>query len=242
VRFTTVTLGGLVVVAGIAVAVDIKIKDHHSKPSTLSALHVSTTTTGARTTPTTVLRPGKDTPTTTSLPPASKQSSSLASINLHNACRDLSSAQVASAIGSNSGRSPAIQPTVEVDPNWQRAPIYSGCIWASYAGKANVINALQLQIARFHTPADAASFYKLETGEGSKDAPKWKVVMDVGTRALFLPQSNGYSGGELEVLQDKLALRMESALRVKISGKRAMESLETLAGTVLAHLDTPHRG
>jgi hypothetical protein len=151
------------------------------------------------------------------------------------ACGDLPSTQVLGAIGAGAGKNPVMHSIVAVEPGWLRSPSDSECIWTVFNAKMDVVSALDLFVAQFPTTAGAAGFYQQEVASGKSGGPAWQAVAGVGTAALFLPQSNDYAGGDIEVLKGKTAVRMQSFVHATktSSAKQSLQTLETLTAAVL---------
>ena len=209
-RFSTIALASLVLVAAVAVEVEVK---HHSKPPPSGHTSSATTT----------LVAGSKHPVVT-VPQA------------HDACGDLSAAQVSHAIASGIARLPLINSTVAVDPGWRRAD-YSGCLWAAVDAKSQVVGVLELFEARFPTTSEAKSFYKEQTSNVTPLLkPSWRPVTSIGTQASFLAQSHGHGGGDLDVLQGNTAIAIDSVFHTKVrTEQQSLASLEVVAKGLLGH-------
>lgn len=197
------------------VLVELKVRDDHSHAAAHSALVTTTTRAAAVTDPDPLL--------------ASEQ---------HDACGDLSTAQVEHAIGGSVANRSIIESAVVVDPDWQKAPVWAGCVWATHTkGNTKSVNALELFVAAFNTPAAASKFYHEQVAGYDGFAPGSNKIVSVGSKALFIPQTGGHSGGQINVVQGHVAVRVESLIKTRVvTKKQSVEMLEHLATTALQHI------
>lgn len=176
--------------------------------------------------------------TTTTIPSRASSPNSTLTAE-HDACGDIPGHEVASAIAFGVTNKSLLNTEIEVDPDWQKAPHYSGCVWAIYEkGKARAVNAVELFVASFPNSASALRFYRSQTSSYSSglraDAPR---ELTLGTRSLFLPLSHNGSGGQINVVDQRTDIRLESVIHSKkISKARSLAFLDHLAKDVLTHL------
>ena len=155
----------------------------------------------------------------------------------HNACGDISRGQVTSAIGAPPPLLRVINSANAIDASWERAPQWSGCIWAGFDRNTDTGGGVQLAVARFPTPAEATSLYKKETTGTRRARENWRPVAGIGSKALFSLQSNGYAAAEIAVLEGHVAFGIEYVLGPKPRTKQQLlQTLKPLARSVLARV------
>lgn len=155
----------------------------------------------------------------------------------HDACLDVPRSTVAKALGAGAAKNSLVASTVEVDPGWQTAPAYAGCIW-TYYGKRNVkqLNVVELFVASFSTATRAVKFYDTQLS-GYQGVPvKSLVHLSIGKAATFVPQPAGRYGGAVTVMSGRTTVRVESLVRSQpVSRMQTLATLESLALSALHH-------
>lgn len=159
----------------------------------------------------------------------------------HDACRDIPLARVAAALGATESARTLSHSIAAVDPGWQAAPAYAGCIWTYFhADQVKKMDVVELLVASFSSTADATKFYREQTSGYHGVTPASLSRVKVGTEALFVPQPPGHYGGALTVLSGNTTVRVDSLVRSKVMTKKhAVTELEQLAASAIHHVTAP---
>jgi hypothetical protein len=159
----------------------------------------------------------------------------------HDACGDLTSAQVIAATGAPItvvGHS-----AVVLNSFWYSPPVkLASCSWTDANTKAAKFGILQLAVARLPTPVVAASYFHKVT-ISTTEGVGWRQVTGIGTKALLLPEGPlapaRPEAAEIAVLQGALVLGIN--LAAVLGGKlntvtRFVAVLKPLAASVLSRV------
>ena len=94
----------------------------------------------------------------------------------HNACGDISRGQVTRAIGTPRPFLRVINSATAIDASWERAPEWSGCIWAGFDRETDTGGGVQLAVApsrlRLRPPASTKKKQPAR-GEHGKVGGQW---------------------------------------------------------------------
>jgi hypothetical protein len=152
----------------------------------------------------------------------------------HNACGDLTQAQVASAIGlpikTKAGGGAAI------DGAWQHAPIWASCVWSSYGSTPTTLGVLQLDIDVLPSPAQANAYLSSATTQENGGRP-FHPTGGVGTRAVYLVATSVTSSVELGAVHGDVVVGIQGSAQKARTPTGWLAVLKPLARWLLQH---PH--